>query len=153
MFKKLLSSSRYAILIAVLGLLVASLALLCNGAYKIFKIVLSMFDGAADTKEAMIGFIETADLFLLAVALYLIGLGLYDLFIDPDIEMPEWLNIKDLSDLKKKLLDVVIIILGVVFLGKVVNWEGEIEILHLGVGIALVIAALTIFKKPAKEKD
>ncbi len=153
MIKKLLASSRYSILIAVFGLLVASLALLANGAYKIFKIVLSMFDGAADTKEAMIGFIETADLFLLAIALYLIALGLYDLFIDPNIEMPEWLNIKDLSDLKKKLLDVVIIILGVVFLGTVVKWEGETEILHLGVGIALVIAALTVFKKPAKEKD
>jgi uncharacterized membrane protein YqhA len=153
MFKKMLSVSRYSIIIAVFGLMVASLALLGNGIYKIFKITASMFYGAAETKEAMVGFIESADLFLLAIALYLIGLGLYDLFIDPEIEMPEWLNIRDLSDLKKKLLDVVIIILAVVFLGKVVKWEGETEILHLGVGIALVIGALTMFKKPGKEKD
>lgn len=153
MIKKILSSSRHSVLIAVFGLLAASLALMANGAYKIFKIILTMFEGAADSKEAMIGFIETADLFLLAIALYLIALGLYDLFIDSNIDMPEWLNIKDLADLKKKLLDVVVIILAVVFLGKVVKWEGGTEILHLGAGIALVIAALTIFKKPVKEKD
>ncbi|MCB0520784.1 MAG: YqhA family protein [Lewinellaceae bacterium] len=148
MLKKLLSSSRYFILIAIAGQFIASIALLCDGAYKIFKIIASMLNGTAENKDAMIGFIETADLFLLAVALYIIALGLYDLFIDQNIEMPEWLNIRDLTDLKKKLLDVVVIILGVVFLGRVVKWNGETEILHFGIGIALVIAALTFFRKP-----
>ena len=147
MLKKLLSNSRYLVIVPVLGLLVSSIALMGTGGYKIVKIVIGIANGELDTKLSMLGFLETADLFLLAVALYLIALGLYDLFIDPDIEMPEWLTIRDLTDLKKKLLEVVVMILAVVFLGKVVNWTGGIDVFYLGAGIALVIAALTIFNK------
>ena len=64
--------------------------------------------------------------------------------------MPEWLNIRSLSDLKKKLLDVIVVILGVIFLGKVVNWSGENDIFYLGAAIALVIAALTFFGRSDK---
>ena len=109
-----------------------------------------MFNGPADEKEVLVGFIESADVFLLAVALYIIAIGLYDLFIDSNIEMPEWLNIKSLTDLKKKLLDVIVVILGVVFLGRVANWNGEDDIFYLGTGIALVIGALTFFGKGDK---
>ncbi|MCF8247117.1 MAG: YqhA family protein [Saprospiraceae bacterium] len=147
MLKKLLSNSRYLVIVPVFGLLVSSIALMGTGGYKIVKIVIGIVNGELDTKLSMLGFLETADLFLLAVALYLIALGLYDLFIDPDIEMPEWLTIRDLTDLKKKLLEVVVMILAVVFLGKVVNWEGGMDVFYLGAGIALVIAALTIFNK------
>ncbi len=147
MLKKLLSNSRFLVIVPVIGLLVASIALMGTGGYKIVKIIVEIVNGTMDTKVSMIGFLETADLFLLAVALYLIALGLYDLFIDPDIQMPEWLTIRDLSDLKKKLVEVVVMILAVVFLGKVVNWEGGIEVFYLGAGIALVIGALTFFNR------
>ncbi len=147
MLKKLLSNSRYLVIVPVMGLLAASIALMGTGAYKIVSIVSAILQGNADTKASMLGFLETADLFLLAVALYLIALGLYDLFIDSDIQMPEWLTIRDLTDLKKKLVEVVVMILAVVFLGKVVNWDGGMEVFYLGAGIALVIAALTFFNK------
>jgi uncharacterized membrane protein YqhA len=147
MLKKLLSNSRYLVIVPVMGLLAASIALMGTGAYKIVSIVSSILQGDTDTKVSMLGFLETADLFLLAVALYLIALGLYDLFIDSNIQVPEWLTIRDLTDLKKKLVEVVVMILAVVFLGKVVNWDGGIEVFYLGAGIALVIAALTFFNK------
>lgn len=150
MFKKILVASRYSIILAVIGLMIACLALLIAGLYKVYKVIAGLFGASVSDKGALVGFVESADLFLLAVALYIIAIGLYDLFIDPNIEMPEWLNIKSLGDLKKKLLDVVVVILGVVFLGKVVNWNGEIEILYLGGGIALMIAALTYFGRPDK---
>ncbi len=147
MLKKLLSNSRYLVIVPVIGLLSASIALMGTGAYKIVSIVSSILQGDTDTKASMLGFLETADLFLLAVALYLIALGLYDLFIDSDIKMPEWLTVRDLTDLKKKLVEVVVMILAVVFLGKVVNWNGGMEVFYLGAGIALVIAALTFFNR------
>ncbi|MEO1257578.1 MAG: YqhA family protein [Bacteroidota bacterium] len=150
MFKKLLVTSRFSIIVAVFGLLVASLCLLINGVFKIYEVIASMFVVSYQDKDMLVGFIESADLFLLAVALYIIAIGLYDLFIDPEIDMPEWLNIRSLADLKKKLLDVIIVILGVIFLGKVVKWQGGIEILYLGGGIALVIVALTYFGKGEK---
>ena len=35
-----------------------------------------------------------------------------------------------------------VVLLGVSFLGEVVNWEGESDVLPLGAAVALVIAAL-----------
>ena len=85
------------------------------------------------------------DLFLLGTVFYIIALGLYELFIDTNIRVPSWLEIKTLDDLKDKLIGVVIVVLAVLFLGQVVSWNGQKDLLGYGVAIALVIAALTYF--------
>lgn len=43
------------------------------------------------------------------------------------------------------LIGVVIVVLGVLFLGEVAAWDGERDLLRYGAGIALVIGALTYF--------
>ena len=73
------------------------------------------------------------------------ALGLYALFVDDTLPLPHWLEIHDLDDLKAKLISVVIAVLAVLFLGEVVKWDGQRELLGIGAGIALVIAALTFF--------
>ena len=45
---------------------------------------------------------------------------------------------------------VVIVVLGVMFLGFVVAWDGTRDLLGIGVAIALVIAALTYFLSTVK---
>ena len=86
--------------------------------------------------------IEVTDIILLGTVLYIVALGLYQLFIDQTLVLPRWLKVDDLADLKRDLIGVVVVLLGVSFLGEVVNWEGQDDILPLGAGIALVIAAL-----------
>jgi len=49
-----------------------------------------------------------------------------------------------LDDLKAKLLGVVATILGVLFLGQVVSWDGERNLGPYGVAIAAVILAITL---------
>ena len=44
----------------------------------------------------------------------------------------------------------VFVVLAVLFLGHVVGWNGERDLLRLGAGIALVIAALTYFLSISK---
>ncbi|MGR3391246.1 YqhA family protein, partial [Sagittula sp.] len=75
----------------------------------------------------------------------IISVGLYSLFINTDVRLPEWLKIRTLDDLKNKLLSVVIVVLAVVFLGQAVAWDGARDLMGLGIGIAAVIAALTWF--------
>ena len=48
----------------------------------------------------------------------------------------------DLTDLKRDLIGVVVVLLGVSFLGEVVNWEGDSDVLPFGTAVAMVIAAL-----------
>jgi len=101
-------------------------------------------------KALALEFIEIVDLFLLGTVLLMISLGLYELFINSDLELPQWLQIRTFDDLKLKLVGVVIVVLAVLFLGHVVAWNGERDLLRLGAGIAAVIAALTYFLSTSK---
>jgi uncharacterized membrane protein YqhA len=88
-------------------------------------------------------FIEITDIILLGTVLYIVSLGLYQLFIDPVVKVPGWLRVRDLSELKRNLISVTVVLLGVTFLGEVVDWNRkDINIVFLGVAVALVVAAL-----------
>jgi uncharacterized membrane protein YqhA len=157
---KLIASSRYLILMPVLACLLGALVLMVYGcvqaAVETVKSVKLMAQGSSTgIKDESVKFIELVDVFLLATVLYIIGIGLYELFVDK-LDLPEWLIIRTLDDLKVKLISVVVTVLSVVFLGRVVNWDGNTSILALGAAVALVIASLTFFVwkqkdgKPAK---
>ena len=150
MLKKILEKSRFLVVIAVTGSLVAALVLLLFGIYEIGETLLKIPAGAVDSKTVVLKFIEIVDGFLLATVFILIAIGLYELFIDAELDVPEWLAINSLDDLKAKLVGVVVIVLGVIFLGHTARWAGGDEILYLGGGVAAVIAALTYFLKQKK---
>jgi len=70
--------------------------------------------------------------------------GLYELFIGK-LRLPAWLIVTSLDDLKAKLISVVVVVLGVTFLGQVADWDGKTNLLPFGVAIGAVILALTAF--------
>ncbi len=150
MLKNILEKSRFAVVIAVLGSLMATLTLLVFGFYEIVVVLIKIASGAVDSKTVILKFIETVDAFLLATVFLIIAIGLYELFVDSSLEMPEWLDIKSLDDLKGKLVKTVIIVLGVIFLGNTARWTAGADIIYLGGGVALVIAALTYFLNQKK---
>ncbi|MBA3534855.1 MAG: YqhA family protein [Ardenticatenales bacterium] len=157
--QRLLSISRYLIIIAVVGSFIASLTILLYGIFEIFHLVAeTVAVGAVSSKGAKalaLASIEIIDLFLLGTVFYIIALGLYELFIDDQLPVPDWLVIHTLDDLKNKLIGVVIVVMAVLFLGQVVTWDGQRDLLGFGAAIALVIAALTYFlgQKSKKELD
>jgi len=158
--RRLLSSTRYLIIVAVAGTFLSALTLIIYGGISVVQqITHTILDGAVSAKGAKslaLGFIENADLFLVATALYIMSLGLYELFIDDTIKLPEWLIIHNLDDLKSKLIGVIVVVMAVIFLGHVVKWHGETEILYLGGAIGIVVAGLTYFtgqKKKGKYEE
>jgi uncharacterized membrane protein YqhA len=70
---------------------------------------------------------------------------LYELFIDDTLDLPQWLQINNLDDLKNKLTSVIIVVMGVSFLSQVISWDGKRDLMLVGFPIAAVIAALTWF--------
>ncbi|GCE08013.1 YqhA family protein [Dictyobacter aurantiacus] len=146
MLRRILGGSRYLILIAVAGSLLTSIVLLLYGAAMIIKLTVEIASHpiftTEDAKPLAVACIEVIDLFLLATVLYIIALGLYELFIGADIPTLPWLEISTLEDLKAKLIGVVIVLLSVTFLASVVEWKGNTNIIALGVGIGLVLLAL-----------
>jgi len=160
MLSRLLGSSRYMIILAVLGSLLAAATLLIYGLLEAGQLIWTTLEAGEisrkGAKALALEFIEIVDLFLLGTVFYIIAVGLYELFISSDVALPTWLEIKTLDDLKNKLIAVVIVVLGVLFLGQVVGWDGERDLLGYGAACALVIAALTYFlsiKTGAKPND
>jgi uncharacterized membrane protein YqhA len=153
---RILASSRYLILLAVLGSLAAFIALLVSGALliglTIFQAIMKPDISSKGIDILSLSFIETIDLFLLATVFYIVALGLYELFIDANIELPSWLAIQDLDDLKHKLTSVVIVVLGVQFLSAAIEWEGH-DILSYGIAISLVTASLAYFLSQKSKKS
>ena len=149
MLSNLLGASRFLVILAVIGALLAATTLLVFGLLETLMLIQSTIQtGEVSRKIAKalaLEFIEIIDLFLLGTVFYIIAIGLYELFISPNISVPKWLSIKTLDDLKNKLIAVVIVVLGVLFLGQVVSWDGDRDLLGYGAAIALVIAALTYF--------
>lgn len=145
---KLFAWTRWLIVAAVLASLLLATVLL---AYAAVAAVGITWDVATDlsftskgTKELSIQVIEMVDAILLGTVVYIVALGLYELFIDSETPVPDWLDIDTLDDLKSKLVGVVVVLLAVSFLRFATAWDGGSSILYLGAGIALVIAALAL---------
>jgi uncharacterized membrane protein YqhA len=156
---RLIGLIRYIIIVAVLATLIAATALILFGTVETYVVIRDVFSKGEFTskvaKALLLSFIEITDIFLLATVLYIVALGLYELFIDHQVPVPNWLEIRTLDDLKDKLIGVIIVVIGVGFLGQFTTWNGETNLLISGGGAALVIAALTFFlgQKSKKDKD
>jgi uncharacterized membrane protein YqhA len=145
-YPRLFAKARYIALFAVLGLVLASTTLLIYGLLAVLQIIwdtISHGELSLDGAQSLaIEFVEMTDIFLLGTVIYIVGLGLYELFVNPELPLPSWLHITDLDDLKSKLIGVLVVLLGVNFLVELANWDGETDMLKLGVGIGAVILAL-----------
>ncbi len=146
MLRRILAGSRYLVVIAVIGSFLASVVVLLYGGLTVLSIAFDAFtrgvfnvDGA---KHLAVECIEVIDLFLLGTVLYIVALGLYELFIDESLPTPPWLVITTLDDLKAKLIGVIVVLLAVTFLAEVVNWNGSPNILALGAAVGLILFAL-----------
>lgn len=142
-----LELTRYLALIGVLASALLAGLLFCVSLIRAVILIGSVPSAILSDKGAKalaVTSVELADMTLLAAALFLVAVGLFEIFI-ADIPLPAQLTITSLDDLKSKLINVVAVILGVTFLGQVVTWDGIRNLLSYGLSIALVIVALGVF--------
>ncbi len=140
--------TRVIVIIPVIGLLLAAVTLVVVGGIDTIKVVTGVLGVGTEPlslKEVLVAFIEIADLFLLSIVLYIISLGLYELFIDASLPLPAWLQFNDLDDLKNRLVSVVIVVLAVLFLGKAIEIKEYLDLLYIGGSTGFVILALAIY--------
>ncbi|MBA2598417.1 MAG: YqhA family protein [Chloroflexota bacterium] len=149
MLRSIFGASRFIIAIAVVGAFIGSIVLLTVATLTVLRIAwkeIVDFETANLTGVHVdrlgVELIEITDVILLGTVLYIVALGLYQLFIDRSLPLPAWLKVNDLTDLKRDLIGVVVVLLGVSFLGEVVDWDQGVNLLPLGAAVALVISAL-----------
>lgn len=145
LLKNIVLISRIMVVIAIFGLLLTSIFVIITGFAELFRIISFLMEGGLLSEEAgtflSVTVTEMIDLYLIGLVLIIIALGLYQLFIDPDIELPEWLDTPSFEALKGRLLVVVVVVLAVMFLGYAAEATDATFIAGIGVAISLVIIA------------
>ncbi|GGK33914.1 hypothetical protein GCM10008955_29980 [Deinococcus malanensis] len=152
LFSDLIGRTRFVVLIAVIAVLLVSFSLFLQGTilalHTIYETWHDMFTKgiASQSRTLAVEFLEVVGTMLKAVVFYLIGVGLYSLFIKP-LNLTSALGVESLSDLEQKVVSVIIVILGVTFLEHFIRWQDPLETLYFAGSLALAGGALVFFQR------
>ena len=148
MIQNMLEKSRYLIVVAVVGAYLASAIVIIYSGFLLvrvcFELILHPHLIPESARQLVLECIEVLDAFLLGTAFFIVALGLYELFIRKTQTSLSWLRVRDLDDLKARLLGVIVVVMSVFFLEQVINWDGKRDILSLGIAEALMVGAITL---------
>ncbi len=148
---KLLENCKYVVLIAVVSLMLAAIVTFGWGAVKTASFVMALITGGNDTL-AIVSLLDMMDTFLIGTVLFIFSIGLYELFIGK-LAQPEWLEIDDLSKLKAKLSDVIVLFMAIKFLDKLLQSKNYQDTLFYAVSVAIVSAVLIAFNRFRVDKN
>lgn len=141
--------SRLGIIVAIGGVTLASLAMFFFSLIALVRAIYHAFFETSFELEAAqhlaVELIEMTDFFLLGMVLYVVAMGMYQLFIDDQLPVPGWMQVHSLNELKTQIINVVVVLLVVTFLGDAIVWRDGIEILYFGAAIAVIVIAVSIF--------
>lgn len=150
--KKILGMTRYAVVVPAIASIIGALLLMGQGSVEMVRVVIDALADGASLKETIVDVLTAVDAILLGTVLLVIGYGLYELFIDADIEVPLWLRVRDLDDLKSKLIGVVVAIVAVVFVGVFVDSNRAEDVISYGVGAGALVVGLAIFAYASRKE-
>lgn len=148
-FARFIGRSRVVVVVAVVAVLVSAFSIFLLGAWlalhNTWQAWAGVLAGELESTDLTIRFLQIVTLMLKAVFFYLIGVGLYSLFISP-LNVTVALGVETLNDLETKVISVVIVIMGVHFLEHFIQSSDPAVTLQQAASLALVVAALVFFK-------
>ena len=166
-FETLLFGLRFVTFFAVIGSMLASIALFIRSSMQVYqglKFFVHHLNSAEshDLEHLVAQFVASIDGYLFAMILIIFSMGIYELFInkiDPVNrkldKRPSWLQINSIDELKASLGKVILMILIVSFFehSLSIKYENVTDLLFLGVGILLISTALFLTHIHIKHKD
>ncbi len=132
-------------IVASLGLFVLAMAVTMYTFVEGFHVIEQILRFSSAEDRVIYQALGILDLILLSLSIFIASIGIYELFVNPIENLPKWLQVKDLDALKGMLIKVIIVVMGISFMGKVVSYNGKVDLLSYGVGVAAVILALSYF--------
>ena len=151
--RKLIGLTRYVVFIPALASILGAFLLMAQGSYEMVKVAIDAVRDGAYLKDTIVAVLTAVDAILLGTVLLVIGYGLYELFIDTEIDVPAWLRVDNLDDLKSKLIGVVVAIIAVVFVGVFVDSNRAGDVISYGVGGGALVVGLAIFAFATRKDD
>lgn len=141
--RSILERLRYVIVIAVAGLTITTVGTLVWAVARGVDLIVVVAAGGWRQDAPVVNLLQVIDLFLVATVQLLVALGLYELFVE-DLTLPSWLTVRNLDELKRPIVQVLVVILAIKFLERALGGDAR-DILYYGAAIAVVIASLVAF--------
>ena len=159
-FEKFLWNFRYITVLAVILSILSAFTLIVIGSWDIIEAVIfynPLFDASiSSNNELLFKLISAIDLFLIGIVLLIFGFGIYELFVSEiDFANSKFtestLKIRDLDQLKNKIIKVIIIVLIVKFFEKVLkfsdNFTTPMDLLYFGLTILSICLGYYLINK------
>ncbi len=145
-----LELSRWLVLIAVVVLILSAAGAFAYGTAVFVNGVQEVVAHPFPVGNRVGLFLLVIDFFLIGATLAIAAIGFYELFIgwvprEGGRPMPAWLEMRDLNDLKARVVAMIVLVAAVSFVEALVDVHSGLEMLELGGGVAVVIGALTAF--------
>jgi len=139
-----MEKARYIAAVPALGMVLLSFAVVAWGVWTGVSVTADII-GSSEDLDLVADLLKVTDLFLIGIVFLIVGVGFWELFVE-DIDLPGWLAITSLSDLKDKLIDTLLLVLGVYFVEQVLSNPDTEELLRLAGAIALVGGVLVLYR-------
>jgi uncharacterized membrane protein YqhA len=104
-----------------------------------------LFQGKWRSDDQVVSLLKTIDTYLLALVQFIIVIGLYELFIG-ELDVPQWLKIDSLDDLKKSIIDILVIFVAVKGIEGLLKQKDPLDALTFVGASASLILVLTLFR-------
>ena len=141
----LLERSRYLVAVAAVSLTVlAAAAMVWGAARSVDFIALLLSDDEWKAGKTLAPLLQTLDIFLVAAVLLVVALGLWELFVG-DLELPAWLETRNLSELKASTGDLIVLVVAIKYVERFVSGGPSLDLLYEAVAVALVGGTLIAF--------
>ena len=139
---RLIGNLRYLVIVAVVGIALQAIATFGWAVWITGDFIYDLLSSTAWRQDdTIVELLQVLDLYLIGTVLLITAIGLYELFIGA-VQLPEWLVIRSLSDLKTKIVEVIVLVIGIKFVEKLVTVKDPIDVLWYGLGSAAVMAVL-----------
>lgn len=151
---KWLERARFIGVLIVIALMIGAVVMIGIGGYYTWEAIDSLFGGGhapahvSPELGAKLALLESVDNFLFALVMLYFAYGTYFLVVRKEpptaANLPEWLQVRNIGQMKKTLLEVIILVLAVMFLQVGLAQETELRWVILVFPISIVALALAV---------
>jgi len=110
-----------------------------------YSVISLIVKGYSEEDKVVEKSLHCLDMILLGTVFVAIACSLFELFIKELNNLPSWLKVKDLDDLKAMIIKMVIVVMTISLTGKIITWNGTEEIMYLGIGFSAAVFSLGYF--------
>ncbi len=142
--KSLLLLNRALILLSIFFILITAFAAFVYASTKTAELLWELITHRWLLEKVEFHFIEVIERFLTAIALLILGMGLYELFIQP-LNLPQPLKVSSFHELKSNLGNIILLNMVVIFFGNLAEGEPANDLLMQSLSIGIISGILILF--------